>query len=142
YVLVLFLFLLGFTAKTIASVFPAAILILLWWKRGKLTWKRDLKPLLPFFPVAVMAGIITAWMEQNFSVERGETFDFSIVERFLIAGRLFWFYLGKIFWPANLIMINPTWRVCTSAWAQYLFLLAPPALCGRVLLCRRTVHYL
>src|SRR5437867_1886135 len=137
YVLVLFLFLLGLTAKTIAAVFPAAILILLWWKRGKLTWKRDLKPLLPFFPVAVMAGIITAWMEQNFSVERGETFDFSIVERFLIAGRLFWFYLGKLFWPANLMMIYPTWSVSTTVWWQYLFLIATLALFAGLWLARR-----
>ena len=142
YVLVLFLFLLGLTAKTIAAVFPAAILILLWWKRGKLTWKRDLKPLLPFFPVAVMAGIITAWMEQNFSVERGETFDFSIVERFLIAGRLFWFYLGKLFWPANLMMIYPTWSVSTTVWWQYLFLIGTLALFAGLRLARRKARAL
>ena len=28
--------------------------------------------------------------------------DFSIVDRFLIAGRVVWFYFGKLVWPSNL----------------------------------------
>src|SRR5439155_14197709 len=48
YFFVLFLFLLGLGAKTIVAVLPAAILIIIWWKRGRNDWKRDLLPLIPF----------------------------------------------------------------------------------------------
>ena len=42
---------------------------------------------------------------------RGAAFDFTLVERCLIAGRAIWFYLGKLFWPADLIFIYPRWHV-------------------------------
>ena len=37
------------------STLPAAVLLVLWWKRGRLSW-RDVTPLLPFFLVAGMFG--------------------------------------------------------------------------------------
>lgn len=132
YLLALFLFFLGLFAKTIVAVFPLAMLIIVWWKRGRLDLKRDLLPLAPFFPVAAVAGIVTAWMEQNFSAGEHEVFDYSVVDRILIAGRLFWFYLGKLFWPAELIMLYPPWRIDATAWWQYIF---PVAVVGLFIGC-------
>ena len=51
----------------------------------------------------------------------GAEFDFTFVERCLIAGRAIWFYLGKLFWPADLIFIYPRWHVSQAAGWQYLF---------------------
>ena len=121
YVLVLILFALGLLAKTIVAALPAALLVVLWWKRGKLEWKRDVKPLIPFFVTGIAAGLVTAWMERKFSGAEGHGFDVSMVERFLIAGRAFWFYLGKLFWPTDLILIYPRWHVNSTVWWQYLF---------------------
>ncbi|HEY6070825.1 MAG TPA: glycosyltransferase family 39 protein, partial [Chthoniobacterales bacterium] len=121
YLLTLLLFLLGLLAKSIVAVFPLAMLIIFWWKRGRVEWRRDVFPLAPFFPVAAVAGIVTAWMEQNFSAGEHEVFDYSFVDRILIAGRLFWFDLGKLFWPAELIMIYPPWTIDATAWRQYVF---------------------
>src|SRR5262249_17663678 len=67
YLAALLLFVLGLLAKAIVAVFPLVILIIIWWKRGRIDWKRDLLPLTPFFPVAAVAGIATDWMEQNFA---------------------------------------------------------------------------
>jgi tetratricopeptide (TPR) repeat protein len=44
-----------------------------------------------------------------------------LLERFLIAGRVFWFYLGELLWPRNLMMIYPTWNISQAVWWQYLF---------------------
>ena len=33
------------------------------------------------------------------------------VERVLLAGRVFWFYLGKLVWPVELIFHYPRWTV-------------------------------
>src|SRR5277367_4488573 len=35
------LFVVGLTAKTVIATLPAALLVIFWWQRGKLSWKRD-----------------------------------------------------------------------------------------------------
>ena len=34
---------------------------------------------------------------------------------------MIWFYLGKLFWPADLIFIYPRWQISQAVWWQYLF---------------------
>ena len=121
YLAALGLFLLGLPTKSVIAVLPAAILVVLWWKRGKLLWKRDVLPLDPFFAIGITAGLFTTWVEQNFVGAHGSKFDLSLIERILVAGRAFWFYLWKLFWPANLIFIYPRWKIDPAAWWQYLF---------------------
>src|ERR1700736_5671200 len=53
YWVVLGLVLVGLLAKTSVALFPVAILIGLWWKRGRLEWKRDMLPLLPFVVIGI-----------------------------------------------------------------------------------------
>jgi len=61
------------------------------------------------------AGLFTAWVERKFIGAEGSEFNFSIIERFLIAGRAIWFYLGKLFWPVDLVFIYPRWKVSQTA---------------------------
>ena len=72
--------------------------------------------------------MITAWWELEFNKCVGPEFEFTPVQRILIAGRAVWFHLGKLFWPANLTFIYPRWRVDSGAWWQYLFPLGAAAL--------------
>jgi len=44
----LLLFLLGLFSKTVIATLPGAILVIFWWQCGRLSWKRDLLPLIPF----------------------------------------------------------------------------------------------
>src|SRR5438309_813688 len=137
YFLAFALFVAGLMTKTAIVTLPIVLLIVFWWKRGKLAWERDFKPLVPFFGVAIVAGIVTVWVEQKFCVEHDETFDFSLVDRLLIAGRLFWFYLGKLFWPTDLTIIYPRWQISESVWWQYLFPIAALALLVGLWIARR-----
>jgi len=121
YLLVGLLFTLGILAKAIVATVPAVVLILIWWKRGRVDWQRDVKPLLPFVVLAIAAGLLTAWMERAFSGAEGEEFQLSVLDRFLIAGRAFWFYIGKLLFPNDLFLIYPRWKVDSSIWWQYLF---------------------
>ena len=124
YALVLVLFGLGLATKTIIALLPVAVLIVIWWRRGRLQWKSDLPPLVPFAAIGVLAGFVTAWMERKFSGAEGAEFQLSALERLLIAGRAFWFYLAKLFWPVELVLIYPRWSVSSSQWWQYIFLAA------------------
>ena len=119
--LALGLFVLGLLSKTVTATLPAALLVVFWWQRGRLSWRRDVLPLLPFFALGAAAGVFTALVERKLGGAEGADFDFTIVERCLIAGRAIWFYLGKLFWPADLIFIYPRWHVSQAVWWQYLF---------------------
>jgi tetratricopeptide (TPR) repeat protein len=140
YLLALVLFVTGLMAKTAIVALPVVLLIIFWWKRGKLDWVRDLKPLVPFFAVALLAGLVTVWVEQKFCTDHGETFNFSMIDRWLIAGRLFWFYLGNLFWPANLTIIYPRWQISAAVWWQYLFPLVTLALFAGLWILRRKLR--
>ncbi|MGH8048363.1 MAG: tetratricopeptide repeat protein, partial [Chthoniobacterales bacterium] len=121
YAAALGLFVFGLMAKSVIATLPAALLVVFWWKRGSIFARRDALPLLPFFAAGAVAGIFTAWMERTFIGANGAEFVFSFVERCLIAGRAFWFYLGKLLWPADLLFIYPRWTPDASARWQYLF---------------------
>ena len=136
YALALGLFLLGLFSKTVVASLPAALLVVFWWQRGKLSWKQDARPLVPFFIAGIGAGLLTAWVERKFIGAEGSEFNFSPVERLLIAGRDIWFYLGKIIWPAHLAFIYPRWNVSQTVWWQCLFPAAVLLLLG-VLIWRR-----
>jgi tetratricopeptide (TPR) repeat protein len=122
------LFVLGLTAKTAIATLPAGLLVVIWWKRGRISWKSDVMPLLPFFLAAVAAGILTAHIEQKLFGAQGWQFDYSTLERCLIAGRSLWFHLGKLFWPVGLAFMYPHWEISRSVWWQYLFPAAALAL--------------
>jgi Flp pilus assembly protein TadD len=128
YLSALGLFVLALLSKTVTATLPAAVLVILWWQRGRIRWKQDFLPLLPFFVLALAGGLLSAWMEQKeVSGAQGSEFGFTVVERFLIAGRAAWFYAGELFWPARLVFIYPRWHVSQAVWWQYMFPLAVAA---------------
>ena len=101
------LFVPALLSKTVAATLPAALLVVFWWRRGRLHWRRDVLPLAPWFALSAAAGLLTAWVERTLIGAEGAAFQFTLIERVLIAGRAVWFYLGKLLWPANLIFIYP-----------------------------------
>ena len=52
YFAALVLFVLGLLSKTVTGTLPGALLVILWWRRGRLSWKKDVLPVLPFFLLA------------------------------------------------------------------------------------------
>src|SRR5204863_3088401 len=65
YALALGLFLLGLLSKTAIVTLPLAWLAIFWWKRGKISWQRDVAPVAPFFFLATIAGLLTRWFENT-----------------------------------------------------------------------------
>jgi protein O-mannosyl-transferase len=124
YFVALLLFALALFSKTAVVTFPAAILVVLWWQRGTISWRRDLLPLIPFFLLAAGAGLVTIYVERNFVGTEGREFEFTAVQRLLLAGRAVWFYIWKLFWPANLIFIYPQWNLDATVWWQWIFPIA------------------
>jgi Flp pilus assembly protein TadD len=129
YWLSLFLFACALLSKTVACTLPAALLLVGWWKRGRIAW-REVWPVLPFFAIGAGLGLLTAHIEKTHVGAQGADWDLSIIQRCLIAGRALWFYAGKLAWPADLAFIYPRWEVNAGIWWQWLF---PVAALGVVL---------
>jgi protein O-mannosyl-transferase len=124
YGLALGLFVLGLLTKTVTATLPAALLVILWWQRNSLSWRSDIRPLIPFFAMGAVAGVATAWVERKLIGAEGVEFDLSFLQRGLIAGRAIWFYVEKLFWPDNLIFVYPRWEPDPTVWWQWLFPIA------------------
>ena len=122
YVLASALFVLALLTKTVTATLPAAILVVLWWRRGRISLRRDAAPLVPWFALAFASGTLTALVERRIVGAEGAAFDLTLLQRFLLAGRVVWFYLGKLFWPSRLAFIYPRWDAGAEAsgWAGYL----------------------
>jgi Flp pilus assembly protein TadD len=121
YATALALFVLALSSKSVTATLPAVLLIVFWWRRGRLTWRRDVLPLAPFFALGAGAGLLTVWVERAFVGAVGSAYNLTMIERLLVAGRAFWFYLGKLVWPVNLTFIYPKWPISQADLGQYLY---------------------
>ena len=137
YALALGLFLLGLLSKTAIVTLPLALLVIFWWKRGAISWRHNVVPLIPFFLFSAVAGVMTRWVEYGNIGYRARMLDLSLLDRCLIAGRAFWFQLGKVLWPSNLMFVYPRWEINAAVWWQYLFPLAVLGLLGILWSLRR-----
>jgi len=109
--------------KTVTATLPPALLVIAWWRRGRLSWRDDIAPLVPWFVLGVLAGLGTAWFESTGIGATGDDFALGPVERGLLAGRVVWFYFGKLVWPADLMFFYPRWTIDAAVVWQWL----PPA---------------
>jgi len=129
------LFVCAVLSKSVTATLPAALLLVLAWRR-RLTWRRDVLPLLPWLLVGVGAGLLTAWVERTFIGARGRGFEIAPLERCFLAGRIVWFYVGKLLWPTDLAFIYPRWRV-SADWTWSLGCLGLAAAFAMLLAIRR-----
>jgi tetratricopeptide (TPR) repeat protein len=134
----LVLFVCALLSKTVTCSLPAVLLLLRWWRRGRVG-RRDALPLAPFFAAGLALGLQTAWLEKHHVGASGVDWRLSPVDRCLIAGRALWFYAGKLAWPANLSFIYPRWSVDAGAWRQYAFPLGAVAVVAALWVGRRRI---
>jgi hypothetical protein len=82
YAAALAFFALALGSKSVTAVLPAALLVVAWWRRGRISW-RDAAPLLPFFALGIAAGLATAWLEYAHVGAQGDAFALGAVEHHL-----------------------------------------------------------
>ena len=112
-------FFLALLAKSSVAVLPAVLLLFVWWRRGRVTW-RDLDRCIPFFILAVLMALVAAAIQAK-AVRGGVGVIHDTLWVRLIGGSwAVWFYLGKIVLPAGLTMIYPRWEIDPRAALSYL----------------------
>jgi tetratricopeptide (TPR) repeat protein len=110
-------------SKTVTCTLPVALLLVIWWKKGRLT-RYDVFPMIPMFLLGIAAAVSTAYLEVSHVAAVGPEWDWPIVDRILIAGRVIWFYAMKLALPFNLSFIYPKWRIDSGIAWQWAFPLA------------------
>src|SRR4029077_9312978 len=137
YVLALILYLLALSAKTTACTLPAALFLILWLQKKRISWERIFQ-VLPFFLFGTPSGLLAIWWERYHQGTSRAIFTFlSPIERLLVASRAIWFYLSKLPWPSNLTFIYPRWDIAPTHLLNYAWLLAGVIVCGTIYFLRR-----
>ena len=119
----LLLFAAAMLSKSVVVVFPAALLILQWWKEGRVT-RAYLLRVTPFFLVGVAIAVGDMLFYQKV---QPISLGYSMAERVLIAARALWFYVGKILWPMDLAVIYPHWDVNVADPVGWLYVVTAAA---------------
>ncbi|EMI27091.1 tetratricopeptide repeat protein [Rhodopirellula europaea] len=135
YALALLCFIAALLSKTVASTLPAALIVMIWWKRGTVRL-RDFIVLAPFFVIGIGMGLLTVWLEKFQVGASGIDWELSPWQRVLIAGRALWFYAGKLVWPTELIFTYPRWEIDVTSWTQNAFPIAAVAVMVTLFLMR------
>ena len=136
YLVALVLFMAALLSKTVTCTLPTALLLVCWWKQGRVQ-RGEILPLLPFFALGVGLGLLTAWIEKYHVGAQGAAWSLTLADRCLIAGRALWFYAGKLVWPAHLTFIYPRWKIESAVWWQWLFPVAAAGVVAGLWLARR-----
>jgi tetratricopeptide (TPR) repeat protein len=134
--LALLLFCGALLSKSVTASLPVALGLVLIWKRGT-GWLRHLPWLACATLLGAAAGLHTAYLERYQVGAAAVEGSLAPIERGLLAGRIFWFYLGKLVWPANLTFFYPRWEIDSGIALQYLYPLAALALVLTLWLTRR-----
>ncbi len=138
YILALGLFGCALLSKSVTCTLPAAILLVLWWKKISLA-SRNAVLVLPMFAIGIAAGVHTILLEKHHVGAHGLDWDWTLQERFLIAGRALCFYAGKLVWPQPLIFVYPKWQLDSSVWWHYAFGISGVGLVILLWLARRRI---
>jgi protein O-mannosyl-transferase len=131
------LFALALLTKSVTATLPAALLVVLWWRNGRLSFRRDALPLVPWFVASAAAGLLTAWAERKLIGAEGPAFEISAGQRVLLAAHVIWFYLGKLAWPSGLVFTYSRWNVPSEAPGWYGYLGGVVAVTAALWLVRR-----
>jgi Tfp pilus assembly protein PilF len=123
-------------SKTTAATLPAVWVVLDWHLAGRVSGRRFLQ-LLPLMILGLAMGLLTAWWERTHQGASGPLFQMPLTQRLEVAGRSFWFYVGKIVWPFGLSFIYPRWEPGAGWPAALPVAAAGGALLSLALLSRR-----
>ena len=126
-------FVLALLSKTSTVMLPLVLLSCALWQRGQMT-RRNFLQISPFLFLSLAFGLMSAWFQKNQALAGLTLQPENLCERFIGAGRDFWFYLGKALLPVNLSIVYVRWKLEATTLAAFFPVLV---LCAGLILCWR-----
>ena len=114
---------LALASKSSTVVLPLVLGLCAWWMDRGWRWRRNLLHLTPLLLLSVLTGVVTLWTQKGEGAFDPE-FALGLAGRLVVAGKVVWFYAGKLLWPHPLIFIYPRWQINPADLAAYLPTLA------------------
>lgn len=105
-------------SKTAACLLPF-VFIAIDWRQKKPVDRKVLLRLAPFLAFGAVMSLVTVVYERKL-LGSESAFASDLLERPLIVGRTFWFYLGKLIWPAELSFTYQRWAPDAGSPSQWL----------------------
>jgi tetratricopeptide (TPR) repeat protein len=130
------LFVAALLSKSVTCSLPAALLLLVWWKRGRID-RRALLATAPMFAVGLAAGLHTAYLERVHVGAGFVDWDLGLIERSLVACRAIVFYAWKLVWPEPLVFSYPRWEIDATSPDQWIYPLLVLGTLATLFLARR-----
>jgi tetratricopeptide (TPR) repeat protein len=115
--------------KSSVVMLPLVILLLAWWRRGRVGWS-DLKASAPFLGISLVLGLVTVWFQEHRAVVDQDLGIGGIRERCALAARALVFYAGKSALPVGLMPAYPRWDAAAPGAGCWLAWLAVAILVG------------
>jgi hypothetical protein len=110
YTLSLAAFLLALLCKSAVVMLPVVLLASVWWTRGQVR-RRDIACNLPFFALALVAGVATVWFQYGNAMHWQTVREADFAGRLAAAGWVPWFYFFKAVLPVHLMVVYPKWEI-------------------------------
>jgi tetratricopeptide (TPR) repeat protein len=129
-------FALSLLAKTATVMLPVVLLIVAWWRHGRIT-PRDLLRSAPYFALSAAMGIVTLWFQYTSAIQDVVVRNDSFASRLATAGCAVWFYLGKALLPVDIAFQYPRWDVMAHGALAFVPLLLLAVLFVALWLTRR-----
>lgn len=115
-------FLMALLAKTSVVMMPPVLLVLAWWRRGRIG-KADLLGTLPMFGLSLVMGLVTVYYQNLNVIDTVEARPEGMLSRLAATGWCIGFYIYKTLVPVHLSVIYSRWDVDPAHWVAWLPLL-------------------
>jgi tetratricopeptide (TPR) repeat protein len=116
YALSIALFAASLLAKTVTVSLIGVLLVLTWWKTGRITL-RDLRLAAPYLAAGLPLAVATVWLEKHHVGAGNVDWGLSPFDRIVLAGRAVCFYASKLVWPHPLTFFYDRWQIdARQAW--------------------------
>jgi len=110
---------LALLSKPSVVMIPVALVALVWWRRGLRRWM-DIDALFPYFMLALLASGWTVWEQRYSSGAQGFEWTLNLIERLVLSGQIFWFYVRQVIVPHPIMFLYPQWSVDPGALMSWL----------------------
>ena len=112
-------FLAAILCKSSVIMFPAALLLFAWWRRGRITLP-DVRSCAAFLGISAAMGAVTVWFQLDRAIAYWNLPVQGPAARIAQAGLAIAFYLGKCLFPRNLMPVYPRWSLSPPSALQFL----------------------